>query len=879
LARDSAGNVITFSKSRRMSPQQSIAHYRIVSKLGEGGMGAVYRATDTKLNRDVAIKVLPAAFAQDTMRMQRFEREAQVLASLNHPNIAAIYGVEHGAIVMELVEGRDLAGPLPVDTVIDYARQIAAGLEAAHEKGVVHRDLKPANIKVTAEGVVKLLDFGLAKAREEGPVSAPGASPTISPTLSLAMTQAGMILGTAAYMSPEQARGKLVDRRTDIWAFGVILYELLTGRHPYGVGETVTDTLASIVLKEANLDALPKDTPPRLRRLIERCLRKDPKMRLRDIGDARVLLDEPEEEVARPAEVPRRAWLPWAVAAAGLAIAAGATGLAWFRGGAPEAERGAVHFTIPLPKGTTWPVAAGAPQWVPSPDGRNLAIVAGEGATTALWVRPMNAAAARRLEQTEGANYPFWSPDGQSIGFFTEGALRRVPVSGGASVKICDVQGGNGGAWNRGGVIVFAGGGGALQRVSATGGTPAAATTLEKDETVHHWPQFLDDGRHFLYEARGAEGAGAIYVQELGSPKRVRVQQSSMRAAWAPPGYLLFSRESSLLAQRMNPRTFQLEGEPAIVADAVQSNASNGRSTFTVSGNGVLAYRAGSGIEERQVTWRDREGKILQQVGKPILAASIAPSPDGKSAALVISNGGPGDAWLMDLATGVLTPLIRDVKFHYYGRAVWSPDSKRLILERSGGGLEEITVGSGHHEVLTQTQLSPVDWSLDGGAILCSSASSSRLSLLSMTPGHALQTLATTPYQQQHGRFSPDGRYIAYESTESGSLAIFVAAFPSLSGKRRVSPGGGTVPVWSKDGKKLYYRAENGSIAEVEIRTSPELVVGKQTELFRFGAAGRINRFGVSEDGQRFLIADLTTNLDEALEVNVVVDWTTGLKR
>src|SRR5690242_608754 len=275
-----------------MTPQSSIGHYRITSKLGEGGMGAVYRATDTKLNRDVAIKVLPPAFAEDAARMQRFEREAQVLASLNHPNIAAIYGIEQGAIVMELVEGADLAGPLPVDTVIDYARQIATGLEAAHEKGLVHRDLKPANIKVTSDGVIKLLDFGLAKAREE---SAPTTtSPTMSPTLSLAMTQAGMILGTAAYMSPEQAKGKPVDKRADIWAFGVILYELLTGRHLYGGGETVTDTLAAVVLKEPDFSSLPEPTPPRLRRLIERCLRKAPKLRLRDIGDARILLDEPE---------------------------------------------------------------------------------------------------------------------------------------------------------------------------------------------------------------------------------------------------------------------------------------------------------------------------------------------------------------------------------------------------------------------------------------------------------------------------------------------------------------------------------------------------------------------------------------------------------
>src|SRR5689334_5514987 len=337
-----------------MSPQQSIAHYTILSKLGEGGMGAVYRAHDTKLNRDVAIKILPPAFAEDAARMQRFEREAQLLAALNHPNIAAIYGIEEGAIVMELVEGADLAGPLPVDTLIDYARQIAAGLEAAHEKGIVHRDLKPANIKVTPEGRVKLLDFGLAKAREESSAASGAASPTMSPTLSLAMTQAGMILGTAAYMSPEQARGKPVDRRSDIWAFGVILYELLTGHLLYGGGETITDTIAAVVTRDPDWSALPADTPPRLRRVIERCLRKDPKLRLRDIGEARIALDEPEPAVAAAAPQATALTRPsppliWIAASATLTLALIGVAAIHFRETAPPREM--VRFSVPAPEG------------------------------------------------------------------------------------------------------------------------------------------------------------------------------------------------------------------------------------------------------------------------------------------------------------------------------------------------------------------------------------------------------------------------------------------------------------------------------------------------------------------------------------------------
>jgi serine/threonine-protein kinase len=415
-----------------MTPQSQIAHYRILSKLGEGGMGAVYRATDTKLNRDVAIKVLPDAFAQDAARMQRFEREAQVLASLNHPNIAQIYGIEQGALVMELVEGEDLRGPVATDTAIAYARQIATGLAAAHEKGIIHRDLKPANIKVTPQGTVKLLDFGLAKATE----SASAASNTMSPTLSLAMTQAGVILGTAAYMAPEQARGKPVDQRADIWAFGVVLYELLTGAQLFGGGETVTDTLASVMKDAPDFNKLPPDTPSRLRRVIALCLRKDPAQRLCHIGDALLMLDEPEPEAATSPAPAKRAWLPWTIAATALALVAL---VLWMRPGTAEPAASTVRFTIPLEPGLM-PVSNAATEWVISPDGRNLAMILAEHTITSLWVRPLNATAAHKLDKTEGAHYPFWSPDGQFIAFFEEGKLKRVSVSGGAVQTLCDVR-------------------------------------------------------------------------------------------------------------------------------------------------------------------------------------------------------------------------------------------------------------------------------------------------------------------------------------------------------------------------------------------------------------------------------------------------------
>src|SRR5690242_13773220 len=391
--------------------------YEILAPLGAGGMGEVYRARDAKLNRDVAIKVLPAALANDIQYMARFEREAQMLAAQNHPNIATVYGIEQGALVMELVEGADLKGPLPLDEAIAIARQIAAGLEAAHEKGIIHRDLKPANIKLTPAGVVKVLDFGLAKSAD-GSSAASGSNPTISPTLSLAMTQAGMILGTAAYMSPEQARGKHVDKRTDIWAFGVVLYEIVTGKRLFG-GETVTDILAGVVKESPNWEQLATDTPPRVRRVLDRCLRKDPKDRLRDIGEALFLLDEAEPNTPAASTDAKREWVSWAVAAAALALAAAAV---WMRPGKADPGFGAVRFTIPL-EPTAIPVADAATQWVISPDGRNIAMILAQNTVTDLWVRPLNAIAAHKLDKTQGANYPFWSPDGQSIGFFSEGKL------------------------------------------------------------------------------------------------------------------------------------------------------------------------------------------------------------------------------------------------------------------------------------------------------------------------------------------------------------------------------------------------------------------------------------------------------------------------
>jgi eukaryotic-like serine/threonine-protein kinase len=877
-----------------MTPPATIGHYRITSKLGEGGMGAVYRATDTKLNRDVALKVLPPAFAEDTSRMQRFEREAQLLASLNHPNIACIYGIEQSAIVMELVDGPDLSGPVPVDTAIAWARQIAAGLEAAHERGIIHRDLKPANIKVTPDGTVKLLDFGLAKATEQSASIVAGANLTMSPTLSLAMTQAGMILGTAAYMSPEQARGYPVDRRADIWAFGVVLFELLTGRDLYGGGATVTDTLAAVVLKDPDYSTLPGDTPPRVRRLIQRCLRKDPKQRLRDIGEARLILDEDEPAAIAAAPQSRAAWLPWTVAGAALLIAAVATSSAWLRTNPPGPPAAAARFPLTMPEGTRESGAVAAPQVVPSPDGHYIAFIAEDQARrlSSLWIRPIGSVAAHRLDKTEGAMYPFWSPDSQYIGFFADQKLKKIAVSGVSLQTICEASGnfsatlgpgsgsGEGGAWNRDGVIVFAPSiGTPLMRVPAVGGLPTPVTSLEGGDLGHHWPQFLPDGRHILYWAPSRNSAdSAIWVQELGSSKRIMVAKSMLRAAWAPPGYLLFVREGALFAQRMDPKTFQLTGEPLAIAQEVSYNQGNGRAAFAVSENGVLVYHAGLAFTARQLAWFDRQGKRLGVVGQPGEYFNLALSPDGKNVALGVGSGGSRDIWMMDLASGVLTRMTRD------GNAAlnmgpWSPDSKRIAVNLNPGGIRDLVVASKLDTVLATDTLEADDWLPDGSSLLCiDPVSARRLSLIPLRDGLKPHTILDTPYRQNSFRVSPDGKLVAYVSSESGGAAeVFVASFPSFAQKRQISNGGGNYPTWGKEGKELFFRQAPTSLMSVEIRNGATLDTGVPKLLFQYGTPAAGNRFMVSRDGQQFLMMDYDQKTTQTSDLIVVLNWAAEL--
>ncbi|MGO9259373.1 MAG: protein kinase domain-containing protein [Bryobacteraceae bacterium] len=870
-----------------MSPEQSIAHYRIVCKLGEGGMGAVYRATDTRLNRDVAIKVLPPAFAEDTARMQRFEREAQLLASLNHPNIAAIYGIEQGAIVMELVEGEDLKGPVPVETASHYARQIANALEAAHEKGIIHRDLKPANIKVTPDGTVKLLDFGLAKATESSQAEGPGGRPaTDSPTLSLAMTQTGTILGTAAYMSPEQARGKPVDKRADIWAVGVVLYEMLTGKMLFGGGETVSDSLAAVLTREPDFNALPKDTPPRVRLLLERCLRKDPKQRLRDIGDARLTLDEAEPGVPAPAPVvpATRPRLPWILAAV-FALSTLALAALWLR--RPVEEARTIKFSV-LPPEKAGFVADSLP--AVSPDGRHLAFAAGSEGKTQIWIRDLNALAARPLPGTDGGFDPFWSPDSRFVAFFTPGKLKKVDIVGGPALTVCGASNGRGGSWNQNGVIVFTPSfGNSLSSVPATGGTATPLTTLEESlsETSHRFPWFLPDGRHFLFTARsGDEKKTAIYVGDLESKERRRLFAAASNAVYTPPGFLLFMRERTVMAQAFDATALRTTGDPFPVAEQVDYAQASIQGQFAVSQTGVLAYYSGGAALDSQLTWFDRDGKPLGTVGPPGTMQAPAISPDGGTVAVdrLDAQAGTYDLWLHDLAHSTDSRFTFDPSHDWC--PVWSPDGSRILFasNRTGrwGLYQKPATGAGKEELLYETAglTFTTDWSRDGRfAIFHSLAAKTGddLWVLPLLGDRKAFPFLQTEFAEMYGKLSPDGRWLAYASDETGVYEVYVQTFPGKEGKWQVSAKGGTRPVWSRDGKELFYIAEGHKLMAVEVRSGVQFEHGVPKALFEARTPTGAS-FDVTRDGKRFLLINSLAQEANA-PMTVVINWHAGVKK
>ena len=887
-----------------LSAGTHLGPYEILAPIGSGGMGEVYKARDTKLDREVAIKVLPAALARDPERLARFEREAKVLASLNHPNIAQIYGIEETdsgrALVMELAPGHTLAGPHPLSEALRIAAQIAEALEAAHDKGIVHRDLKPANDMITPAGAVKVLDFGLAAVTQP---SAASGDPHNSPTLTMGATQAGMILGTAGYMAPEQAAGQAVDKRADIWSFGVILYEMLTGQRLF-TGDSVAHILADVLRAPIDFDKLPAATPRAIRDLVKRCLDRDVKTRLRDIGEARIAIQnvgtEPEVAALAPSQPRHRSWLPWCIAAF-LLLALTPANILHFREQPPEAP--VVRTFIPPPEKTTFKTGEGNPQGplALSPDGKRMVFSAGvSDGKDQLWVRSLDALTAKPLPGTEGAMHPFWSPDSKFIGFFGGGKLKKVDVNGGPPITLCDAPLGRGGTWSQDGVILFSPNGREpLHQVSAAGGVSSPVTELDRarGENTHRWPWFLPDGWHFVYSAdtvRGSAAAAAIRVasiDSLGADSKVVVEALS-NAVYAQ-GHLLFLREDTLVAQPFDLKRLVTTGEAVPIAENVQSTGAQRRGIFSVSGNGLLAYMSGRQIGNR-LDWFDRSGKQVAMLGDAgALNYVMHFSPDRKSVAVSIVDPATGswDIWLYDVSRGLRTRFTFDQASEL--EAVWSPDGKSIIFDSNRKGTADLyrkaSSGDDAEELLYADKLdkSPKSWSPDGKFLLFTANGGPKTGydnwVLPLTGERKPFPFAQTTLNERNGQFSPDGRWIAYQSDESQRNEIYVALFNGSAGapvgKRQISTTGGAYPRWRRDGKELFYIAPDRRLmaAEVSVKGST-LEVGAVHPLFGPVNGAASFQYDVSADGQRIL-AVVAPEEQGTEPLTLVQNWTAALKK
>ena len=843
-----------------MSPQESIAHYRIVSKLGEGGMGAVYRATDTKLNRDVAVKVLPEAFRSDASRMARFEREAQVLASLNHPNIATIYGVEQGAIVMELVEGEEPKGPLPLETALQYARQIAAALEAAHDKGIIHRDLKPANIKVKPDGTVKVLDFGLAKSFE----TRAGDSQS-SPTLTLDETAPGVLMGTAGYMAPEQALGKPVDKRADIWAFGVVLYELLTGKHLFK-GET--NTLAAVLTREPDWNAV----PPRASRLLRRCLERDPRKRLRDIGDFGMLLEEGPETVP-----PARRW-PERVALAAFAILTiTLAGLLW-RANRTE-PRPLIRFIVNLGPQAIDGASSGS-EIVISPDGSRLAYpVRLQSGANGIATLQLDQTGPTVLAGTEDASGPFFSPDGQWLGFFAAGKMKKISIHGGPVATLCDAPGPRGASWGAGGYIVAnltLGGG--LFRVPDGGGSPQAITDpATTGEATHRWPQFLPGGRAVLFTGHATTAnydEASIEVFSFDTGKWRVVHSGGYHGRYVPTGHVLYVNQSTLYAVPFDLNHLEERGSPVPLLEDVAGNRSNGTGQFDAR-NGMLVYYSNRYAPASwPVVWIDRQGREETIPVDPGRYSAPRISPDGTRLAMAVTQGGGGaDIHVYDFQQ----KMTRITFTHNNSHPVWTPDGKHIVFLTESSKSQAIrwvrADGAGETRTLFEdkNELDPWSFSPDGHLAFSWLAADASyhvwiLPLDLRDPDNPKagppEPFVLTKSNASQPAFSPDGRWIAYRSGESPA-GIYVGRFPPStpadSAKWQVSIGGDH-PIWSRSGRQLFYEkgdqimvvnydGEHDSFSADKERPWSNRPLPMQIRSF-----GDTWRSDVAPDGKRFLV-------------------------
>jgi len=868
---------------------RTLGSFEVKTLIGSGGMGEVYRAWDSKLKRDVAIKVLPQKFSSDSERVARFEREAEILASLNHPHIAAIYDVEKiGGVqflVLELVDGETLAermvrGPIPVDQALPIAKQIAEALEAADERGIVHRDLKPANIKITAQGTVKVLDFGLARMSETATdTSQVPTKPTVSAP--------GTIMGTAAYMSPEQVNGKSANRMSDVWAFGCVVYEMLVGRGAFD-GETVSEVLASVLKAEPDWVALPVETPEAVRRLLRRCLQKDVQQRLRDIGDARIELEEVlirpgnlSQSPSRPA--PNRLAL-MTVFALGTLIAAVAIGLVL----RPSAVVPETRIEI-----SAFPTRT-VPSLAISPDGRKIVFeYASEGRST-LWVRSLDTGQANPIAGTESvvlSFHPFWSPDSQSIGFFTwdppDNKLKRVDLNTGSvqtlaliSNPLCCLSG----AWNHDGTILVGDSVGSISRISASGGELKVILRPGPEQTGIWSPEFLPDGRHFIYYAEGSAAARGVYVSDLGSMAPRRLLDADTAAVYAASGHLLFIREEKLFAQKIDLALLSTTGDAFLVADKVAFLSS--KAALSASAAGPIVFRRGPHGIPGQFVWIDRSGQELKQVGALFPNNNgWAMSPDSRTLAIGREDHGNADIWLLDMAKSTMSRFTSDSGVD--ALPVWSPNGQCIVFNSNRSGAYDLfvkrVVGTGNEELLRKTPYNKwaTDFSPNGRYLLYGSGGKHRSDVfaLPLDPNCKQNgepvAVAESDFNEAPGQFSPDGKWVAYQSDQSGGFEIYVKPFPGTGPEKLISRGGGGQVRWRHDGKELFYISTTGWLNAVSVRINGNTIEA-DAPLPLFDAhvvglrPGNVYQYVVSPDGQRFL---MNRELPFSDPITLILNW------
>ena len=878
---------------------KTLSHYKVIEKIGEGGMGEVYRAEDTNLSRDVAIKVLPEQFTKDPQRLARFEREAKLLASLNHPNIAAIHSFEHADdihfLVLELVEGETLAekvakGPLPVEEALEVCRQIAEGVEAAHEKGVIHRDLKPANVKVTPEGKVKILDFGLAKAFED---ETPVTDISQSPTLTEEMTRAGVILGTAAYMSPEQAKGEAVDKRADIFAFGCVLFELLTGKRTFD-GKTITETLGAIIHKEPDWKALPATIPLRIKELLQDCLQKEAHDRLHDIANVRIQIKKALKEpvTASPTDVAgavQPGQQRWAFGVA-LVLGAVVAGLATWLLVQPSAPEQAPNRFVIRPSPAVVLATGLANEVAISPDGRHFVYRGiGEGGSQ-LYLRSLDDFVDRPIPGTANPGSSFFSPDGKSIGFFADGKLKKTLLAGGSPITLCDApSAGRTGGWFEDTIVFTANfpSGQGLYRVSANGGEPEMLATVnpDADELRYLHPDFLPDGKDLLFTIESDIGQQTALLS-LETGERKVLLENARQARYLSTGHLVYeqSRTGNLMVVPFDLAALEVTGDSVPVLQGVRQQTV-GSVDYAISDNGTLVYvpSTSTGGLNRTLVWVDRQGLATPLIEDRQAYRRPRLSPDGQRVAVAVQSSLNTDIWIYDIGRGTRMRLTVEG-----GNAspVWTPDGTRVTFSSIRDGPQDLywkpADGSGQAELLlnmnSQNNLVPTSWSPDGESLAFYDTSGARDIWTLPREGDA-STFVATAFNERSPMFSPDGRWLAYVSDESGRDEIYVKPYPGPGGKWPISTEGGTEPQWSADGRELFYRLGDKMMV-VGVQSEPAFSSGRPQLVFEGPYLTDLfatSNYDISPDGQRFLMIKEEEGQQD--QINVVLNWTEELKR